>query len=93
MEALKNDMEGARDLGVAVELHLTTEEKLLTGLHHWAGDEGGFSVYHPQTLGDNDSTRKVMIDQVSSWSVTTSPTKCTDRGVAGIRRSGKCDLD
>ena len=38
-DPLRNDPEGAPDLGVAVELHLTTGEKLLTGLHHWPDTE------------------------------------------------------
>jgi len=70
MEALKNDLEGARELVVSVELHLTTGERLLTTLHHWAGEEGWFSVYDPQSLGDKETTRKVMVDQVSSWAIT-----------------------
>lgn len=71
-DPLRNDLEGARDLGVAVELHLTTGEKLLTGLHHWPddSDDSWFSVYAPQTFGDDTTTRKVFRDQVSHWIVT-----------------------
>jgi hypothetical protein len=73
MDALRNALEGARDLGVAVELRLITGEKLLTGLHDWNGDEGWFSVYAPQHFQDNDTTRTVMVHQVSSWTVTDTP--------------------
>lgn len=70
VDPLRNDLEGARELGVAVEMHLTTGDKLLTGLHHWPEDSAGwFSVYAPQTSGD-DSVRKVHRDQVSHWVVT-----------------------
>lgn len=67
---LQRDLETARDLGVAIELRLVTGEKLLTGLHDWNGEEGWFSVYYPQNLADTTSTRTIMVDQVSSWSVT-----------------------
>lgn len=70
MQALRNVMESARDLGVAVELHLVSGERLLTGLHDWNADDGWFSVYDPQTLGDHDTTRTIMLDQVGSWTLT-----------------------
>jgi hypothetical protein len=71
-DPLRIDLEGARDLGVAVELHLTTGEKLLTGLHHWPDESDGswFSVYAPQSFGDDTTTRKIFRDQVSHWIVT-----------------------
>jgi len=69
VEALRNDLEGARELGFAVEIKLVTGDELFTGLHTWS-DEGWFSVYAPQDLRDKDTTRKVMVDQVSSWVVT-----------------------
>lgn len=67
---LQRDLETARDLGVAIDLRLVTGEKLLTGLHDWNGEEGWFSVYDPQHFGDDTTTRTIMLDQVSSWSVT-----------------------
>lgn len=69
-DALRNDLEGAIDLGVAVEIHLTTGEKFLTSLHHWPEDEAWFSVWVPQTFGDDNTTRKAFRDQVSHWIVT-----------------------
>lgn len=70
MEPLRRELETARDMGLVVELHLVTGEKLVTpSLHDWNGEEGWFSVIDPQTLGDRTSTRTVMVDQVSSWHV------------------------
>lgn len=71
-DALRTDIEGARELGVAVELHLVNGDKLLTGLHHWPDDSDGswFSVYAPQNLADRKTTRKIFRDQISHWIVT-----------------------
>ena len=69
-DALRTDLEGARELDRAVELYLLGGEKLMTGLHHWPEEEDWFSVYSPQTLGDTTTTRKVFKDMVTSWTVT-----------------------
>lgn len=70
MEPLRRELESARDMGVAVQLHLVSGERLLTGLHDWNAEEGWFSVYDPQHLGDYDTTRTIMLDQVASWTLT-----------------------
>ncbi len=68
---MKDSLEVARALGVAVDLRLVGGESLTTGPHSCKNEGGWFSVYAPQDAGDRYTTRKIMFHQVYSWKLTT----------------------
>lgn len=70
---MRDSLEAARALGVAVEIRLVGGENLTTGLHTWHERGGWFSVYAPQSPGDRNTTRKIMFHQVGSWELTNHP--------------------
>ena len=58
MNSFVNDLRYAEATGVAVEIHLVTGERLLKGVHQVSEDEGCVSLYDPQQMGDDTTTRK-----------------------------------
>ena len=70
MNAFVNDFKYAETTGVAVEISLLNGEKLLKGVHEVYEDEGFVSLYDPQVMGDDTTTRKVPLDLIVSVAVT-----------------------
>ena len=70
LKALINDLRYAQTTGVRVEMYLLNGEKLLKGVHDVDEDEGFVSMYAPQNLGDDTTTRKIPLDVIASVTVT-----------------------
>jgi hypothetical protein len=70
MKAFWDDFRFAQTAGVAVEVHLLSGEKLMTGVHEVHEDEGFVTLFAPQTYGDETTTRKVDGDLIASVAVT-----------------------
>lgn len=70
MNAFLNDLRYAQTTRVAVEVHLISGERLLKGVHDVNEEEGFVSLYDPQHLGDDTTTRKIALDLIGSVTVT-----------------------
>jgi hypothetical protein len=65
-----NAFRQAQAAGVAVEVHLTTGERLLKGVHDMDEEQGFVSLDSPTTFGDRTTTREIPLDRIVSVSVT-----------------------
>lgn len=66
MKAFITDLLFAKTAGVCAEVKTLNGDRYLTGVHEVNEEEGFVSLYNPQHMQDDGTTRKVPLDLIAS---------------------------
>jgi hypothetical protein len=65
-----DDLRYAQTVKRTVNIRLFNGDTLLTGVHEVNEEDGFVSLYDPQRMGDDTTTRKVGLDDITAVTVT-----------------------